>query len=117
LTDRQDELLEQLALLTKEGFPKAKEEWEKGVAAWGKSYLLGAALYPSRIDVLHIQRNGKRKLKRSQTQVVLFQRQMLAMQYITKMAGMPAEQMGRVPLGLESPTHPKMPILLRKSTG
>ncbi|KAF8553864.1 hypothetical protein OG21DRAFT_1509639 [Imleria badia] len=36
LTDRQEELLEQLATLTKDGFPKAKEEWEKSVAAWGK---------------------------------------------------------------------------------
>lgn len=34
LTARQDELLEQLAQLTKEGFPKAQEEWEKSVAAW-----------------------------------------------------------------------------------
>ncbi|KAF9232902.1 hypothetical protein BU15DRAFT_90551 [Melanogaster broomeanus] len=39
LTDRQDELLEQLAVLTKEGFPKAKEEWEKSVAAWGNAIL------------------------------------------------------------------------------
>ncbi|KAG8215144.1 hypothetical protein J3R82DRAFT_8634 [Butyriboletus roseoflavus] len=36
LTDRQDELLEQLATLTKDGFPKAREEWEKSVAAWEK---------------------------------------------------------------------------------
>ncbi|KAI6046608.1 hypothetical protein EDC04DRAFT_2876668 [Pisolithus marmoratus] len=34
LTARQDELLEQLTQLTKEGFPKAQEEWEKSVAAW-----------------------------------------------------------------------------------
>jgi len=39
LTDRQDELLQQLALLTKEGFPKAQEEWEKSVVAWGASCL------------------------------------------------------------------------------
>ncbi|KAI9573444.1 hypothetical protein HD554DRAFT_871277 [Boletus coccyginus] len=36
LTDRQDELLEQLATLTKDGFPKAREEWEKSVTAWEK---------------------------------------------------------------------------------
>ncbi|KAH7882101.1 hypothetical protein F5I97DRAFT_1939569 [Phlebopus sp. FC_14] len=36
LTTRQDELLAQLAVLTKEGFPKAQEEWEKSVAAWEK---------------------------------------------------------------------------------
>ena len=40
MTDRQDELLEQLATLTKDGFPKAREEWEKSVAAWGTSYSL-----------------------------------------------------------------------------
>ncbi|KAG2105492.1 uncharacterized protein F5147DRAFT_702634 [Suillus discolor] len=34
LTDRQDELLQQLAGLTKEGFSKAQEEWEKSVVAW-----------------------------------------------------------------------------------
>jgi hypothetical protein len=37
LTDRQDELLQQLAVLTKEGFSKAQEEWEKSVVAWGAS--------------------------------------------------------------------------------
>ncbi|KAH7927982.1 hypothetical protein BV22DRAFT_1005738 [Leucogyrophana mollusca] len=37
LTTRQDELLEQLATLTKEGFPKAREEYEKSVVAWGMS--------------------------------------------------------------------------------
>ncbi|KAG2064926.1 hypothetical protein BDR04DRAFT_1109359 [Suillus decipiens] len=34
LIDRQDELLQQLAGLTKEGFSKAQEEWEKSVVAW-----------------------------------------------------------------------------------
>ncbi|OAX35980.1 hypothetical protein K503DRAFT_772952 [Rhizopogon vinicolor AM-OR11-026] len=34
LTDRQDELLRQLDALTKEGFQKAQEEWEKSVVAW-----------------------------------------------------------------------------------
>lgn len=38
LTTRQDELLEQLARLTKEGFPKAQEEWEKSVAAWHRRH-------------------------------------------------------------------------------
>ncbi|KAI6134296.1 hypothetical protein EV401DRAFT_1907683 [Pisolithus croceorrhizus] len=38
LTARQDELLEQLAQLTKEGFPKAQEEWEKSVAAWHRRH-------------------------------------------------------------------------------
>lgn len=38
LTDRQTELLDELATLTKEGFPKAKEEWEKSVIAWGTSH-------------------------------------------------------------------------------
>ncbi|KAG1838814.1 hypothetical protein DFJ58DRAFT_733637 [Suillus subalutaceus] len=39
LTDRQDELLQQLAGLTKDGFSKAQEEWEKSVVAWGASLL------------------------------------------------------------------------------
>ncbi|KAL4077536.1 hypothetical protein J3A83DRAFT_4087986 [Scleroderma citrinum] len=37
LAARQDVLLDQLARLTKEGFPKAQEEWEKSVAAWRES--------------------------------------------------------------------------------
>ncbi|KAH0833881.1 hypothetical protein J3R83DRAFT_11057 [Lanmaoa asiatica] len=36
LMDKQEELLERLATLTKDGFPKAREEWEKSVAAWEK---------------------------------------------------------------------------------
>ncbi|KAH7911152.1 hypothetical protein BJ138DRAFT_1151417 [Hygrophoropsis aurantiaca] len=36
LTRRQDELLEQLAVLTKEGFSKAREEFEKSIVAWEK---------------------------------------------------------------------------------
>ncbi|KAG1777957.1 hypothetical protein EV702DRAFT_1196760 [Suillus placidus] len=36
LTDRQDELLQQLAGLTTEGFSKAQEEWEKSVVAWDR---------------------------------------------------------------------------------
>jgi hypothetical protein len=40
LTDRQDELLQQLAGLTKEGFSKAQEEWDKSVVAWGASPLI-----------------------------------------------------------------------------
>ena len=35
LTERQNELLAELAELTKEGFAKAQEEWEKSVAIWG----------------------------------------------------------------------------------
>ena len=35
LTERQNELLAELAELTKEGFAKAQEEWEKSVAVWG----------------------------------------------------------------------------------
>jgi hypothetical protein len=37
LTVRQDELLQQLARLTKGGFAKAQEEWEKSGVAWGAS--------------------------------------------------------------------------------
>lgn len=34
---QQDELLEELAQLAKDGFAKAQEEWEKSVAAWRES--------------------------------------------------------------------------------
>lgn len=37
LTDRQTELLDELAVITKEGFAKAQEEWEKSVTAWGET--------------------------------------------------------------------------------
>ncbi|EIW76914.1 hypothetical protein CONPUDRAFT_130315 [Coniophora puteana RWD-64-598 SS2] len=36
LTDEQEKLLAQLAALTKEGFPRAKEEWERAVVQWEK---------------------------------------------------------------------------------
>jgi hypothetical protein len=38
LNQRQGALLEELARLTAEGFPRAKEEWEKTVAQWGASF-------------------------------------------------------------------------------
>ncbi|KIJ61712.1 hypothetical protein HYDPIDRAFT_176873 [Hydnomerulius pinastri MD-312] len=60
LTTRQDELLEQLAALTKDGFPKAQEEWEKSVAAWERRQEkakaeseAGAASTPSAADPSH----------------------------------------------------------------
>lgn len=37
LTERQEELLKQLRELAQAGFAKAEEEWEKSVAAWGRS--------------------------------------------------------------------------------
>ncbi|KAF9228200.1 hypothetical protein BS17DRAFT_773236 [Gyrodon lividus] len=65
LTDRQDELLEQLAVLTKEGFPKAKEEWEKSVTAWEKRQEkakaeseAGAAPTPTAGDAVHHEEGG-----------------------------------------------------------
>jgi hypothetical protein len=45
LTDREDELLQQLAGLTKEGFLKTQEEWEKSVFAWGASPLIQPPLF------------------------------------------------------------------------
>ncbi|KAF8182890.1 hypothetical protein BJ912DRAFT_1061445 [Pholiota molesta] len=39
LTERQDVLLAQLAQLAREGFEKAKEEWEKSVVAWGRCFI------------------------------------------------------------------------------
>ena len=35
LQERQKVILEELQVMATEGFPKAKEEWEKSVAAWG----------------------------------------------------------------------------------
>lgn len=35
LLERSNELLKGLEKLAQEGFPKAKEEWEKSVLAWG----------------------------------------------------------------------------------
>jgi len=37
LTERQEELLNQLKELAQAGFAKAEEEWEKSVVAWGMS--------------------------------------------------------------------------------
>jgi hypothetical protein len=36
LVKRQDELLAELKSAADEGFPQAKEEWERSVIAWGK---------------------------------------------------------------------------------
>lgn len=41
LVKRQDELLVELKAVADEGFPRAKEEWERSVVAWGNAYLLG----------------------------------------------------------------------------
>jgi hypothetical protein len=40
LVKRQDELLVELKAVADEGFPRAKEEWERSVVAWGNAYLL-----------------------------------------------------------------------------
>lgn len=37
LVKRQDELLVELKEAADEGFPRAKEEWERSVAAWGNT--------------------------------------------------------------------------------
>ena len=39
LVKRQDELLVELKAAADEGFPRAKEEWERTVAAWGNAYV------------------------------------------------------------------------------
>jgi hypothetical protein len=36
LVKRQDELLVELKAAADEGFPRAQEEWERSVVAWGK---------------------------------------------------------------------------------
>ena len=38
LLERQDALLRELAAITAEGFPKAQEEWEKVMIAWGECF-------------------------------------------------------------------------------
>jgi hypothetical protein len=40
LVKRQDELLVELKATADEGFPRAKEEWERSVAAWGNAYIV-----------------------------------------------------------------------------
>ncbi len=35
LVNRQETLLEELAVQATEGFPKADEEWDRTIAAWG----------------------------------------------------------------------------------
>ena len=37
LLDRQNEQIEQLRVLAHEGFPKAREDWERSVMQWGAS--------------------------------------------------------------------------------
>lgn len=38
LVKRQDELLVELKAAAEENFPRAKEEWERSVVAWGNTY-------------------------------------------------------------------------------
>lgn len=45
LVKRQDELLVELKAVADEGFPRAKEEWERSVVAWGNAYLLGTEVF------------------------------------------------------------------------
>jgi hypothetical protein len=39
LVKRQDELLGELKATADEGFPRAKEEWERSFVAWGNAYI------------------------------------------------------------------------------
>jgi hypothetical protein len=39
LVQRQDELLGELKAAADENFPRAKEEWERTVSAWGNAYI------------------------------------------------------------------------------
>jgi len=39
LVKRQDELLAELKAAADEGFPRAREEWERSVVAWGNAYI------------------------------------------------------------------------------
>jgi hypothetical protein len=39
LVKRQDELLVELKAAADEGFPRAKEEWDRSVTAWGNAYI------------------------------------------------------------------------------
>jgi len=44
LVKRQDELLVELKTTADEGFPRAKEEWERSMVAWGNDLALAAAM-------------------------------------------------------------------------
>jgi hypothetical protein len=48
LVKRQDELLVELKATADEGFPRAKEEWERSVAAWGNAHLPLSVLWNQR---------------------------------------------------------------------
>jgi hypothetical protein len=39
LVKRQDELMGELKATADEGFPRAKEEWERSFVAWGNAYI------------------------------------------------------------------------------
>ena len=59
LVKRQDELLVELKAVADEGFPRAKEEWERSVAAWG-TYLICLLWDWSVPDHSHQRRSRKR---------------------------------------------------------
>jgi len=61
LVKRQDELLAELKEAADEGFPHAKEEWERGVAAWGNAHLMLRELNVT--DFFFHQRRNRRRAK------------------------------------------------------
>jgi hypothetical protein len=61
LVKRQDELLAELKESADEGFPRAKEEWERSVSAWGNgSANVGTC---GATDVVFRQKRSRRKAK------------------------------------------------------
>ena len=59
LVKRQDELLVELKASTEEGFPRAKEEWERTVTAWGNDFFFQVFFSASLILSVHREEDGE----------------------------------------------------------
>lgn len=72
LNKRQDDLLAELKRRTDEGFPKAKEEWEKTVVQW-RTYFPVTDARTNNLRILQRQdktKPKKQRLKRARAKIV-----------------------------------------------
>ena len=60
LLARQHEQIEQLRVLSHEGLPKAREDWERSVMQWGASFSVSCPPPPTDLT-LHRETAGARK--------------------------------------------------------
>jgi hypothetical protein len=63
LVKRQDELLAELKAAADEGFPRAKEEWERSVTAWGNAYFHWSMLRTAVSLIFFYQKRSRRRAK------------------------------------------------------